>query len=64
MKNVDIIFIYVFMEKIKSIFGVCPESKKGFYAHTKILLVRHIVGNRILNGEVIRLDGTVRMADK
>jgi len=28
------------------------------------LLVRHIIENRMLNGEVIRLDGAIRMAAK
>jgi len=27
-------------------------------------LVRHIIENRMLNGEVIRLDGAIRMAAK
>ena len=27
-------------------------------------LVEHIIGNRFLNGEVIRLDGALRMAPR
>ena len=31
MKNVDIISIYAFIEKVKSLFGACSKGRKGLH---------------------------------
>ena len=52
-------------EKAKaSLAQMIPFPKRLGYPDEYAMLVEHIVGNPMLNGETIRLDGSIRMAAK
>ena len=46
-------------------FALAPPTEPSLFEAARIAgLVRHIIENSMLNGEVIRLDGALRMAAK